>query len=198
MPKGTIPPGAEQRVLAGRIGAAHGVKGEVRLLSFTEDPLAIGAYGPFSDAAGARFEIVALRPLKDNLVIARFAGIATRAAAEALNGMELFVARTSLPATAEEEFYYADLVGLAADNPAGEHIGRVVHVLNFGGGDILEVEPRDRGETLLVPFTKEAVPSIDLKAGRIVILPPVEIEAETSLESDLAPQSAPRPRASPR
>jgi 16S rRNA processing protein RimM len=183
---------AEKRVLVGRIGAAHGVSGAVRLISFTQDPQAIGAYGPLADAAGVRFEIVALRPLKDNLLVARFAGIATREAAEGLNGKELYVARTSLPAAAKEEFYHADLIGLAAHNPAGEQIGRVVNVLNFGGGDILEIEPRDRNETLLVPFTKEAVPSIDLNAGRIVILPPVEIEAETSLESDLAPRSAPR------
>ncbi|MGH6817509.1 MAG: ribosome maturation factor RimM [Methylovirgula sp.] len=194
MPKSrqSEPPPAEKRVLVGRIGATHGVSGAVRLLSFTEGPQAIGTYGVLTDAQGARFEIVALRPLKDDLVIAHFAGIATREAAEALNGTELYVARTSLPAAAEEEFYHADLIGLAAHNPAGEHIGRVVNMLNFGGGDILEIEPRDRGETLLVPFTKEAVPSIDVKAGRIVILSPVEIEAETSLESDLAPRSAPR------
>jgi 16S rRNA processing protein RimM len=196
MPSGTAP---EKRILAGRIGAAHGVKGEVRLRSFTADPQAIGTYGPLSDAQGRRqFEIVALRPLNDALLIVRFAGVATREEAEALNGIDLYVARAVLPTTAKEEFYHADLIGLAAHNPAGERIGRVTGVLNFGGGDILEVEPADGGETLLVPFTKEAVPSIDLEAGQIVILPPVEIEAESSLESDLAPQPAPGARASPR
>ncbi len=194
----TTPPPAK-RVLVGRIGAAHGIKGEVRILSFTEDPKAIGAYGTLRDAQGARqFEILALRPLKDRLVVVRFAGVRTREEAEALNGVDLYVARAALPATAKEEFYHADLIGLAAHNPTGERIGRVTGVLNFGGGDILEVEPADGGETLLVPFTKEAVPSIDLEAGQIVVLPPLEIEAESSLESDLAPQPAPRTPASSR
>ncbi len=199
MPKDTAPPLAEKRLLAGRIGAAHGVKGEVRLLSFTEDPKAIGAYGMLSDAQGARqFEIVALRPLKDDLLVVRFAGVGTRDQAEALNGVDLYVARAALPATAEGEFYHADLIGLTAHNPAGERIGHVTGVLNFGGGDILEVEPTDGGETLLVPFTKEAVPRIDIEAGKIFILPPLEIEAESSLESALDPQPAPRARVSPR
>jgi 16S rRNA processing protein RimM len=199
MPAGSAPPPAGRRFLAGRIGAAHGLRGEVRLLSFTEDPQAIRSYGPLSDAQAARqFEIVTLRRLKDGLLIARFAGISSREAAEALNGVDLYAARAALPETAEGEFYHADLIGLAAHNPAGEHLGRVVRALNFGGGDILEIEPADGGETLLVPFTKEAVPSVEFEAGYIVILPPVEIEAETSLESDLAPSSAPGARTSPR
>jgi 16S rRNA processing protein RimM len=197
-PHPALPSAAEKRVLVGRVGAAHGLGGEVRLISFTEDPKAIGAYGALGDAQGARqFEIVALRPLKEGLLIARFAGVSTRDAAEALKGVDLYLARAALPATAQEEFYHADLVGLAVHNPAGERIGRIAGVLNFGGGDILEVEPVD-GEALLVPFTKEAVPSVDLEAGEVVILPPLEIEAESSLESDLVPQSAPGARTSSR
>ncbi len=196
MPEDMAPPLAEKRVLAGRVGAAHGVTGEVRLLSFTEDPKAIATYGVLSDAQGTRqFEIVALRPLKDDLLVVRFAGIGTRDEAEALNGVDLYVARATLPATAKEEFYHADLIGLAARSPAGECIGRVTGVLDFGGGDILEVEPADGGETLLVPFTKEAVPRVDIETCEIVILPPLEIEAESSLESDLDPQPAPGARA---
>jgi 16S rRNA processing protein RimM len=168
---------AERHVLVGRIGAAHGLKGETRLISFMQDPRAIGAYGPLADAKGGRFEIVALRPLKGDMFVARFAGVATRDAAEALNGRELYLARAALPATADEEFYQADLIGLAARNTAGENVGRIIRVLNFGGGDILEIAPAGGGETLLLPFTKEAVPMVDLAGGEIVVVPPVEIEA---------------------
>lgn len=179
MPAGrTTPPALRDRVLVGRIGAAHGVKGEVRLLSFTEDPKAIADHGPLSDAGGARhFEIATLRPLKDNLLIARFAGVATRDAAEALNNTDLYVPRTALPAVAADEFYHADLIGLAAVDSAGAKIGRVLNVLNFGGGDILEIAPAGGGETLVLPFTKACVPTVDLAAKRVVIIPPVEVEA---------------------
>jgi len=176
MPLPTAP--AKRLVLVGGIGAAHGVNGEVRLTSFTEDPKAIGAYGPLTDARGARqFEIVALRPLRDNLFVARLKGVLTREAAEALNNTHLHVARDALPATGEDEFYHADLIGLAARNAAGERIGHVVNVLNFGGGDILEIAPARGGETLLLPFTRAAVPVVDLEAREVVVVPPTEIEA---------------------
>jgi 16S rRNA processing protein RimM len=184
------PAADEKRVLVGRIGVAHGVKGETRLMSFTEDSKAIGAYGPLTDARGAlQFEITELRPLKENLFVVRIAGITTREAAEALTNTDLYVARDAFAPTAEEEFYRADLIGLAARNAAGEHVGHVVHVLNFGGGDILEIQPAPGGETLLVPFTKEAVPVIDVAGGAIVIVPPVEIEA---VEPGVAQEAAPR------
>jgi 16S rRNA processing protein RimM len=167
------------RVLVGRIGAAHGIKGEVRLASFTAEPKAIAAYGPLSDASGTRrFDIVALRPVKDNIFIAKLAGVATREAAETLNGRDLYLPRAALPTTTDDEFYHADLVGLAAIDLAGADIGHVTGVLNFGGGDILEIAPAGGGETLLLPFTKACVPSIDLRHKRMVIVPPVEIEAE--------------------
>jgi 16S rRNA processing protein RimM len=175
----------EKRVLVGRIGAPHGVKGEVRLMSFTEDPKAIGGYGPLTDARGAlQFEIAALRPLKDNLFVARIAGIMTREAAEALTNIDLYVGRDAFAPTAEDEFYRADLIGLAARNAAGEYVGHIVHVLNFGGGDILEIAPDAGGESLLVPFTKEAVPVVDVAGGEIVIAPPVEIEANPLPEGE--------------
>jgi 16S rRNA processing protein RimM len=175
----------ERRVLVGRIGAAHGVKGEVRLMSFTKDPKAIGAYGPLTDARGAmQFEIAALRPLKDNLFVARFAGIATREAAEALTNMDLYVGRDAFAPTAEDEFYRADLVGLAARTAVGEPIGHVVDVLNFGGGDILEIAPAGGGENLLVPFTKATVPVVDIAGGGLVIVPPIEIEANPLPEGE--------------
>jgi 16S rRNA processing protein RimM len=180
----------EKLVLVARLGAAHGVKGEMRLVSFTEDPKAIGGYGPLTDSGGARqFEIVALRPVRDRLFVAGLKGVNTREDAEALNNTQLYLPRDALPPTGEDEFYHADLIGLAARNAAGEHVGRIANVLNFGGGDILEIAPAGGGETLLVPFTKEAVPVINLEAHEVVIVPPAEIEA---VEPGVAPEAAPR------
>ena len=168
----------QDRILVGQFGAAHGVKGEVRLKSFTQEPKAIGTYGPLYDPRGARvFEIAALRNVKDDLFIARLKGIATRNEAEALAGLELYVPRTVLPPPQEDEFYFADLIGLAAEDEGGERIGQIVQVLNYGAGDMLEIAPVSGGETLLVPFTKEAVPIVDVNAGHVVVVPPVEIEA---------------------
>lgn len=165
-------------VLVGRIGAAHGIKGEVRLVSFTAEPKAIGTYGPLDDESGTRrFEIAALRPVKDNIFIARLAGVTTREAAEALNNLDLYLPRAALPAAADDEFYHADLIGLTALDSAGAEIGRVTDVLNFGGGDILEIAPAAGGETLLLPFTKACVPSVDLAQKRLVVVPPIEVEA---------------------
>ncbi|MEJ0050269.1 MAG: ribosome maturation factor RimM [Methylovirgula sp.] len=179
MPEGRSNPSAAQDlVLVGRIGAAHGIKGDVRLVSFTEDPKAVGSYGPLSDASGARrFEIAALRPLKDNIFVARLVGISTRDAAEALNNLDLYLPRAALPAAADDEFYHADLLGLRVVDSMGVEIGRVLNVLNFGGGDILEIVPVDGDETLLLPFTKACVPTIDLTQKRLVVIPPVEVEA---------------------
>lgn len=173
----------------GRIGAAHGVKGEVRLVSFTAEPKAIAAYGALSDARGARIEILALRHVRDNIFVARLQDISTRAAAEALNGTELYMARAALPEPAEDEYYHADLIGLAAHSADGARIGEVTGVLNFGGGDILEIAPEGGGETLLLPFTKTVVPRVDLEGGAIVVAPPAEIEAQSAQQP--ASSSAP-------
>jgi len=97
--------------------------------------------------------------------------------AEALAGLELYVPRAVLPAPQEDEFYFADLIGLAAQDEAGETIGHVVHVLNYGAGDMLEIAPRSGGETMLVPFSKAAVPVVDINSGRVVVRLPDEIEA---------------------
>jgi 16S rRNA processing protein RimM len=186
MPAGrSDPPVTHDRVLVGRIGAAHGIKGEVRLISFTDDPKAIGRYGPLQDLSGTRrFEIGALRPVKDNIFIARFAGVSTREAAEALNNLDLYLPRAALPPADEDEFYHADLIGLVAIDGAGAEIGRVLNVLNFGGGDILEIAPRDGGETLLLPFTKACVPQVDLAQKRLFIIPPLEIEVQSDEDED--------------
>ena len=177
----------EERILVGQFGAAHGVKGELRLKSFTQDPAAIGRYGQLSDASGARqFEIVALRPLKDDLFVARIKGVVTREAAAALTNTALYLPRAALPEAEEDEFYHADLIGLPARTESGDEIGTIVEILNFGGGDILEIAPREGGETLLVPFTKATVPIVDMAKGHVIVVPPIEVEAPASLETGAA------------
>jgi len=166
------------KVLVARFGAAHGVRGEVKLWSFTEDPLAVTDYGPLESKDGTRqFVIAALRPAKDFL-IARVEGVADRNAAEALRNVELYLPRERLPAIDEDDtWYYADLVGLAAVAPDGASLGTVAAVHNFGAGDIVEIAPAGGGKTLLLPFTEAVVPEVDIKARRMVVVLPEEIEA---------------------
>ncbi len=164
-------------VCVARIGAAHGVRGAVKLWTFTEDPFAVRRYGPLSSKDGKRqFELAQVREAKDHLV-ATFKGVATRDEAERLNGIELYVARDKLPATDEDEYYHADLIGLAAVNAANEPIGRVLAIHNFGAGDIIEIAPPS-GPTMLLPFTNAVVPTVDLAGGRVVIELPQEIEGD--------------------
>src|ERR1700712_1326431 len=163
------------QICVARIGAAHGVRGEVKLWTFTEDPLAVKRYGPLWTRDGARqFEVTQAREAKGHLV-ATLKGVATREDAERLNGVELYVARDKLPATEEDEYYHADLIGLAAVTPANQPLGRVVAVHDFGAGDIIEIAP-PHGATLLLPFTNAVVPSVDLAGGRVVIELPEAIE----------------------
>src|SRR6187455_335528 len=160
-----------------RIGAPHGVRGAVKLWTFTEDPFAVQGYGPLVTKDGARsFEIETAREAKGHLV-ATLKGIATREEAERLNGIELYIAREKLPATDDDEYYHADLIGLSAVSPAREPIGRVIAIHNFGAGDIIEIAPPS-GPTLLLPFTNAVVPSVDLEGGRVVIELPQEIEGD--------------------
>jgi 16S rRNA processing protein RimM len=161
-------------ICVARIGAAHGVRGAVKLWTFTEDPLAVKRYGPLATKDGARsFEVATAREAKGHLV-ATLKGIATREEAERLNGLELYVAREKLPATDENEYYHADLIGLAAVTPANEPLGRVTAIHNFGAGDIIEIAP-PQGATMLLPFTNAVVPTVDLGGGRVVIELPDEI-----------------------
>jgi 16S rRNA processing protein RimM len=165
------------RIRVARIGAAHGIRGEVKLWSFTEDPMAVAHYGPLETADGARcFEIEAARPAKDHLV-ARIAGVGDRNAAEKLRNIDLFVPRERLPPIEEADtFYHADLVGLAAISENGAALGTVVAIHNFGAGDLIEIQPAAGGEPLLLPFNETTVPTIDLRVGRIVIVPPAATE----------------------
>jgi 16S rRNA processing protein RimM len=166
----------DRPILVGVFGAPQGVSGEIRVKSFTGDPKAIGAYGPLADAkAGRVFAFERLRALKGDMLVVKVKGLETREAAAALAGVELFARRDRLPPPSQDEFYYADLVGLEAVTATGEKLGRVVTVNNYGAGDILEIAPEDGGETLLAPFTKAVAPVIDFEAGRIVIEPPEEI-----------------------
>ena len=164
-------------ICVARIGAAHGVRGAVKLWTFTEDPLAVQSYGPLMTKDGARqFEIAGVRAAKDHLV-ATFKGIATRNDAEKLNGIELYVPREKLPATDDDEYYHADLIGLAAVSAADDPLGRVVAIHNFGAGDIIEIAPA-KGPTMLLPFTNAVVPTVDLAGGRVVIELPQDIEGD--------------------
>jgi 16S rRNA processing protein RimM len=160
------------RVCLGQIGAAHGVRGEVRLRSFTSDPAAIADYGPLETEDGRVFEIETLRPAKDHFVV-RLSGIRDRDAASALANTRLYVPRERLPETAEpDEFYHADLVGLAVIDRAGTKLGTVVAIHNFGAGDLIEVRADTGGNTELVPFDTTHVPAVDIASGKIVVDPP--------------------------
>jgi len=160
------------RICVAQIGAAHGIRGEVRLRSFTQDPMAITAYGPLESEDGTRrFEIEALRPAKDHFV-ARLAGVPDRDAAEKLTNIKLYVSRDRLPPIEDDgTFYHADLIGLAAVTPDGAALGTVTAIHNFGAGDLVEIKPAGGGEAMMVPFTDAAVPEIDVAAGRIVVVP---------------------------
>lgn len=172
------------QICVARIGAAHGVRGEVRLWPFTEDPMAVIDYGTLSTKDGARqFEVVRARIAKDHLV-AVLKGITTREDAERINGLELYIDRDKLPETEEGEYYHADLIGLRAVDPAGGAIGRVFAIHNFGAGDIIEIAP-PQGPTLLLPFTDAVVPTVDLAEGQVVIVMPQEIEGDSPHDADI-------------
>ena len=159
-------------ILLAKIGAPHGIKGEVRVKSFTDDPLAFGDYGKLHDREGRKYQVLDMR-LAKTVVVTRFKGIDTREKAEALNGIELFVDRATLPEVEDEdEFYMSDLVGLAAVSPDGNVLGTVKEVYDFGAGDILEIR-MENGPLEMFPFTREIFPQVDTAAGRIVFLPPV-------------------------
>jgi 16S rRNA processing protein RimM len=172
-----------ERILVGAIAGAHGVRGQVRIKSFTDDPAAVAAYGPLSDESGQRrFNLEVTGQIKGGL-IARIDGIADRTAAEALRGLRLYVPRASLPATQADEYYRVDLIGLRAELADGTSFGRIIDVHNYGAGDVLEIQRPD-GATELLPFADRMVPVVDLAAGRIVIDPPVPVEARPNGADD--------------
>jgi 16S rRNA processing protein RimM len=166
----------------GVILGAHGLKGAVRIKSFTERAADVAAYGAVEDEAGQRHFRLRLVGEAKGAVMAQIEGVGERDAAEALKGLKLYVARSLLPPPGEEEFYYSDLVGLSAALADGTPMGKVKGVLDFGGGDIIEiVGPKG---TLLLPFTKASVPVVDIAGGRLVVDPPIEVEAGSEDEEE--------------
>lgn len=163
------------KVLLAQIGAPHGVRGEVRVKSFAETPEALGAYGPLEDEAGRRYTVTAARPAK-GVVIVRFREITSREEAEAAKHRRLFVDRSALPEPEEDAFYLVDLIGLRAELEDGTAYGEVTTVQDFGAGDILEVRRAD-GTLEMFAFTRGTVPVVDIGGGRIVVVPPVSVEA---------------------
>lgn len=156
----------------GRIGAAHGIKGEVRITSFTDDPLAIADYGALdTDRAGLTITIAKAR-LSKNVIIATLKGVSDRNEAEKLNGVSLFVARERFDAPDEDEFYHADLIGLEVRLADDSVLGKVTAVTNFGSDDLLDVKLKDNGKSIYLPFTRNVVPHVYIGEGYLVAVPP--------------------------
>lgn len=156
----------------GRIGAAHGIKGEVRITSFTENPLAIAGYGPLdTDRPGLSISIAKAR-LAKNVVIASLKGVTDRNAAETLNGVSLYVDRDRLDEPDEDEFYHADLIGLAVRLDDGSELGTISAITNFGADDLLDVRLKENGRSVYLPFTKAVVPEVRVRDGYVVANPP--------------------------
>lgn len=164
-------------ILMAQIGAPHGVRGEVRIKPFSENPLGLGDFGELSSADGRTFRILGLRPIKGAMLVARLDGVTSRDAAEALNGTRLYVPRSRLPEPDEDEFYHADLIGCSVVDGAGAVLGTVVAVPNYGAGDLLDIA-RTGQPSLLVPFNRETVPEIDLAARRVVVDLPEEVDPD--------------------
>lgn len=158
-------------VLLGIIGAPRGIKGDIRIKSFTEAPADIVAYGPLWSADATRtFAIRVIGEVKGQ-VIARIDGVNDRNAAEALKGVKLYVPRAALPPAEDEDYYYVDLIGLRAEATDGTFLGEVRAVFDHGAGDVLEIVGGPH-PGLVVPFTKDTVPEVDIRAGKLVVAPP--------------------------
>jgi 16S rRNA processing protein RimM len=171
---------AREVLLAAIIGA-QGLKGAVKVKLFTETPEALPSYGPLRDKQGQRYEITAFRSGKPGEAVISFSGIADRNAAEALKGVELFVDRAALPAPAEEEFYHADLIGLEAHDSEGRVLGKIAAIYNYGAGDVIDIQRAD-GDNVLLAFTRETVPTIDIAGGRILVAVPEDDEDTDHVE----------------
>lgn len=165
------------QIFLGQIGAAHGIKGQVRIATHTQDPEAIGSYGPLdTDRPGLTVTLTKVR-LQKNVVIAHIKGISDRNAAEALNGVSLFIDRDRLPEPDDEDdFYHADLIGLRAQLSDGTSLGEVTAVPNFGAGDLIEIRDKRTGDSYLYPFIKQVVPEVRIAEGYLIIAPPTEAD----------------------
>lgn len=166
--------GEHDRICVGAIAGSFGVKGEVRLKSFCTDPGAIASYGPLYTEDGSRQFSVKITRAVANGLAARLSGVTTKEAADALRGTSLYADRAKLPALPDDEFYHADLIGLEVRDTGGALLGKVHAIYNHGAGDLLEVLGPGMKSTLLLPFTRAVVPTVDLAAGRIIADPPEE------------------------
>lgn len=166
---------ADRLLQIARVAGAFGVKGEIRITTFTEDPLALARYRNLKRENGSpALTITQARVVKGG-VIARAAEVADRDQAEALRGMTLFVAREDLPPPDEDEFYLADLIGLSVESPEGQVLGHVKAVNDFGAGDLLEIQP-PKGQSWWLPFTRETVPDVRIAEGKLIVVRPDEVE----------------------
>lgn len=160
-----------EKIVVGAIAGAYGVRGEVRVKSFCAQPEDLETYSPVTDAEGRAYHVAILRPIKNGFA-ARIAEVATKEDADALKGTELFASRDQLPSLPDDEFYHADLIGLAVVDTGGAPLGKIKTVQNHGADDLLEVQKPGSSATFLLPFTRAAVPTVDLAAGRVVADPP--------------------------
>jgi 16S rRNA processing protein RimM len=167
------------RVLLGVVAAPHGVRGLVRIKSFTEDPMSVAAYGPLSDETGKKAYRVEALSAARGAVLARIEGVADRTAAEALRGLRLYVERSALPEAGEREWYEADLIGLVAVGRDGRDWGKVIAFHDFGAGPVMEVSGGSSTNTVMLPFSDEAVPEVDIEGGKVVVDPPAGLLAES-------------------
>jgi 16S rRNA processing protein RimM len=163
---------AGSRIVVGSIAGAFGVKGDVRVKSFCAEPADIARYTPLTTEGGQVFRVVVIKGEAPGALVARIEGIETKEQADGLRGVSLWAERARLPRLPDDEFYHADLIGLIVQDTGGRGLGRVRAVLNHGAGDMLEIVPEGGGESVLLPFTQAAVPTVDLAAGRIVADPP--------------------------
>lgn len=159
-------------ICVGAFAGAYGVNGEVRLKSFCAEPQAIADYSPLSDEAGGRHFSISLSRSINNALVASVEGIKTKEEADALKGLRLFAARDQLPALPDDEFYHTDLIGLTVLDTGGNTLGKIQTVQNHGASDLLEIKLENSSATVLLPFTSEVVPTVDLTTGRIIVDPP--------------------------
>jgi 16S rRNA processing protein RimM len=177
---------ADRRLLVARVAGAFGVRGEVRITTFTEDPMALARYRDLLRKDGTPgLTLVGARPVKGG-VIARAREIETKEQADALRGLELFIPREALPPPEDDEYYLADLIGLSVETPQGERLGAIKAVQDFGAGDLLEITPAAGGATWYLPFTRDAVPEVRLAEGKVIAVPPAVIEADPNEGRDEA------------
>ena len=174
---------AKTPICVGVVLGPHGIRGAVRIKSFTSEPARVADYGPVSTEDGSRsFTLKPIGRMK-GVILAEISGVADRSTAESLKGVRLYVPRAALPEPEEEEFYHADLVGLTVERTDGSPAGRVAAVLDHGAGAYLEIVEGD-GPALIIPFTRRAVPLVDMAGGRVVVDPPVESAAERQAKEE--------------